>query len=236
MSEGFETFRKEKLIMLTRSRLSILACAIFFAAVAASQAAIVWDLNPTDANAPAGGSSHTYTNSGFSITAYGFDNHSGIGTPHDLFFKHENEIGGGVESGLGLTNTPHNEIQTGLHFIQFDFTAALAAGMMNGQISVGSIQPGESYTLFGSNTLGTLGNQVSGVFGSTFDDQFVNIPNFGQFLYYAVVSITEDVLPVAIRADLPAIPEMSTFLPVAMLLALVFAIEARRRQLSSKRS
>src|SRR3954469_3072083 len=142
--------------MLTRSRLSTIACAVFFAAVAAAQASIVWDLNPNDQNAPVGSSSHTFTNSGFSITAYGFDNHAGIGTAHDLFFKHENEIGGGVETGLGLTNTPHNEIQTGLNFIQFDYTAARAAGMMTGQISVGSIQPGESFSLWGSNALGTL--------------------------------------------------------------------------------
>jgi hypothetical protein len=216
--------------MLTRSRLSIIACAVFFAAVAAAQASIVWDLNPDDKNEPVGSSSHTFTSSGFTITAYGFDNHGGIGTAHDLFYKFENEIDGGVETGLGLTNTPHNEIQPGLHFIQFDFTAALAAGMMNGQISVGSIQPGESYSLFGSNTLGTLGSQVSGVFGSEVDDQFVNIPNFGQFLYYAVVSISEDVLPVAIRADLPAIPEMSAILPVAALVLLVFATEVRRRR------
>ncbi len=217
--------------MLTRSRLSTIACAIFFAAIAASsQAAIVWDLNPNDQNAPVGGSSHTFTNSGFSITAYGFDNHSGIGTAHDLFYKNENLIGGAVETGLGLVNTPHNELQPGLHFIQFDFTAALAAGMLNGQISVGSIQPGESYTLYGSNALGTLGAQVSGVFGSSVDNQFVAIPNFGQFLYYSVASISEDVLPVSIRADLPAIPEMSAILPIAGLILLVFAAEIRRRQ------
>ena len=217
-----------------RSRRVTIACAIFFAAaIASSQAAIVWDLNPSNQNTAVGSSSHTFTTSGFSITAYGFDNHSGIGTPHELFYKHENEIGGGVESGLGLTNTPHNELQVGLHFIQFDFTSALAAGLLHGQISVGSIQPGESFSLYGSNTLGTLGTQVSGTFGSSFDNLFVNIPNFGQFLYYSVVAISDDVLPVAIRADLPAIPEMSTILPIAALLALIFAVEAVRRRRSA---
>jgi hypothetical protein len=73
-----------------------------------------------------------------------------------------------------------------LHFIQFDFTSALAAGMMNGQLSVGSIQQGESFAIFGSNVLGTLGTQVSGIFGSAFDDQFVSIAGFGQFNYYSV--------------------------------------------------
>jgi hypothetical protein len=207
-----------------------IAFALLFTTTVASQATIVWDLNPNDENAAVGSNSRTYTNSGFSITAYGFDNNSGVGTPHELYYKLENLIGGAVEQGLGLTNTPHNELQVGLHFIQFDFTAALAAGMMNGQISVGSIQAGESFSLFGSNTLGTLGTQVSGVFGSSFDNQFVSIPNFGQFLYYAVVSMSDDVLPVAIQADLPAIPEMSALLPIAGLLLLVFAAEARRRR------
>jgi hypothetical protein len=219
--------------MFTRNfRRAAVACAALFVSAVASQASIVWDLNPNDQNTAVGSSSRTYTNSGFSITAYGFDNHSGIGTAHELFYKFENVIGGAVEQGLGLTNTPHNELQPGLHFIQFDFTAALAAGMMNGQISVGSVQPGESFSLFGSNTLGTLGTQVGGVYGSTFDNQFVAIPNFGQFLYYAVVSMSEDVLPVAIQADLPAIPEMSTLLPIAALLLLVFAVEVRRRKIA----
>src|SRR6476659_6205918 len=140
-------------MLVNRSRqiVGAFCAALFVTFVAAAQAAVVWDLNPTDANAPVGGSSHTYTNSGFSITAYGFDNHSGIGTAHDLFYKSVAEIGGGTETGLGLTNTGHNELQPGWHFIQFDFTAALAAGMFNGQLSVASIQPGESFSIFGSN-------------------------------------------------------------------------------------
>jgi len=189
--------------------------------IASAHATIVWDLNPSDQNAPVGGSSHTFTSSGFSITAYGFDNHSGIGTAHDLFYKNVPEIGGAVETGLGLVNTPNNELQAGLHFIQFDFTAALAAGMFNGQLSVGSIQANESFTIFGSNTLGTMGTQVSGVFGSAFDNQFVAIPGFGQFNYYSVLAMSDDVLPVAIRADLPAVPEMNALIPVIALLGLV---------------
>src|SRR5947207_12695412 len=182
---------------------------IFIAAMATARATVVWDLNPTQQSAPVGGSSHTYTSSGFSITAYGFDNHSGIGTAHDLFYKDQSPIGGAVEMGLGLVNTLDNELQAGLHFIQFDFTAALAAGMMNGQLSVGSIQPGESFVIFGSNTLGVLGTQVSNLFGSSVDNQFVNIQNFGQFNYYSVMAITDDVLPVAVRADVNPVPEMN---------------------------
>ena len=204
-----------------------IACTVF--AAASASAAIVWDLNPGNLNAPVGSSSHTYTVSGFSITAYGFDNHAGIGTAHELYYKSVPEIGGAVERGLGLVGTPNNEIQVGLHFIQFDFTSMLAAGMMNGQISVGSVQPGESFAIFGSNTLGTLGTQVGGIYGSAFDDQYVSIQNFGQFHYYSVVSMADDVLPVSIRADLPPVPEMNAILPVAALLLLVFSVGAWRK-------
>lgn len=217
---------------INRSRqIAAAFCALLFITVIASaHAVVVWDLNPNDQNAPVGGSSHTFTNSGFSITAYGFDNHSGIGTAHDLFYKNVPEIGGATETGLGLVNTPSNELQTGLHFIQFDFTAALAAGMFNGQLSVGSIQANESFTIFGSNTLGTLGAQVSGIFGSTFDNQFVSIPNFGQFNYYSVMAMSDDVLPVAVRADLRPVPEMNALLPILGLVVLLAATNAWRKR------
>jgi len=204
-------------------------CASFIAA--SSWASIVWELNPAPRqNAPVGSSSRTYISSGYSITAYGFDNHSGIGTPHELFYKNVGEIGGAVEFGLGLTNTPSNELQVGLHFIQFDFTAALAAGLLHGQISVGSIQANEAFAIYGSNTLGTLGSQLGGTYGSTFDNQFVNLPNFGQYNFYSIVAAADDVLPVALRADLPAVPEMNALLPgAALLLALMAARMLRQR-------
>ena len=203
---------------------------LFISVIVSAQATIVWDLNPNQQNAPVGSSSHTYTNSGFSITAYGFDNHSGIGTAHDLFYKSIPDIGGATETGLGLTNTLSNELQTGLHFIQFDFTAALAAGMFNGELSVGSIQQGESFAIFGSNALGTLGTQVSGIFGSAFDDQFVSIAGFGQFNYYSVMAMSDDVLPVAVRADAPAVPEMNGLLPIAALVVLLAATNVWRKR------
>jgi hypothetical protein len=206
----------------------VILCMVF--AAASGSAAIVWDLNPSHQNGPVGSSSRTYTVSGFSITAYGFDNHSGIGTAHELYYKSEPMNGGASETGLGLVNTAHNELSVGLHFMQFDFTAMLAAGMMNGQISVGSLQVGESFSIFGSNTLGTLGTQVGGVYGSSFDNQYVSIENFGQFLYYSVVAESGFVLPVSIRADLPPVPEMNAILPVAALLLLVFSTTVWRKR------
>ena len=210
-------------------KILVIAAVAFFAA-GSIQASIVWDLNPSDQNAAVGSSSHTFTNSGFSITAYGFDNHSGVGTAHGLFYKNVPAIGGATETGLGLTNTLDNELQAGLHFIQFDFTSALAAGMFHGQLSVGSVQTNETFAIFGSNTLGTLGAQVSGTLGSAFDDQFVAIPNFGQFHYYSVMAMADDVLPVAVRADLPAVPEMSALFPIVGLVAAVGSTHLLRRR------
>jgi len=218
--------------MLTHSRLGAIACAVLVAAIAASaQAAIVWDLNPTPRKDGAAGSAVlTYTSSGMSITAYGFDNHGGVGTAHELFYKNQADKDGAVEFGLGLTNTLSNEIQPGLHFIQFDFTAAQAAGLFNGQISVGSVQAGELFAFYGSNTLGNLGTQVGGPFDSTMDNQFVSIPNFGQFSYYSVVALADDVLPVAVRGDVRPVPEMNALVPIAALLVVLVAAKSRRRR------
>ena len=210
-------------------------CAVVFTAViaSASSAAIVWEMNPEPRkHQPAGSSSVTFTNSGFSITAYGFDNNNGIGTARELFFKDRPPVDGAMEFGLGLNNVPHNEINSNLlNFIQFDFTAALAAGMFNGQISVTSVQANEAFAIYGSNTLGTLGTQVSGPFqGLAFDNQFVSIPNFGQFSYYSIVATEGNVLVSAVRADVAPIPEISALLPIGALILLVFASNAWRKR------
>src|ERR1700719_4655162 len=105
----------------------------------------------------------------------------------------------------------------------------LAAGLLNGKISVGSIQANEAFAIYGSNTLGTLGTQVGGTFGSAFDNKFVSIPNFGQFHFYSIVAAAADVLPVAFQADLPAVPEMSAFFPIVGLLVAVGATPWLRR-------
>jgi hypothetical protein len=151
-----------------------------------------------------------------------------------LYYKNKPPVDGAVEFGLGLV-TPHNEINSGpngpLNFIQFDVTAILAAGMFNGQISVGSLQAGESFSIYGSNTVGTLGTQLSGPFaGLTFDNQFVPLPDFGLYNFYAIVAASGNVLPVALSAEVAPIPEMNALLPIAGLVLLVFATNAWRKR------
>lgn len=214
----------------------ILCAATLLAASSAWAALVTWDLNPDNLNQAVGATSHDFTVQGFTIGAHGYDNNNGVGTPHDLYFKNENGPPDFDERGLGLVGTLHNELQVGangvpLHFIQLDLTSILALNFINGRISVGSVQPGELFNLYGSNTLGSLGVLLNGTpFGSNEDNQFVAIPNFGTYHYISVVAAALDVLPVAFQADLIPIPEAATLLPVALLVVSATLFEIRRRR------
>lgn len=201
-------------------------------AAASASATIVYVLNPTGANAPAGSTTLPYTQKGLTITATGYDNANGVGTPTQLFFKNAGEH----EIGLGVTNTPDHELQAGssssnpFDFIQFDLTMPLNAGATSGMISVTSVQTGESFTLFGSNVAGTLGLQLGGTYGSSTDNTFVPLPNFGSYKYYSVAAASGDVIPVALSLEVPAVPEMSALLPIVALLLVLGAVEMTRRR------
>lgn len=214
--------------------LCLAALSTAFAAASAS-AAVVWDLNPTNTNAAAGSSSQTFTVSGAQITARGYDNNAGVGTAHELFFKSEGPIGGAGEHGLGLKNTVDHELNLTAagavaNFIQLDLTSILNQGYTNGKIEVGSIQAGEAFQLFGSNTQGSLGVSLGSAYGTTFDEQFVSVPNFGLYKYVSVASAANDVLPVAFEAQVTPVPEMSALFPIIGLATAVGSTHVLRRR------
>ena len=95
------------------------------------------------------GTSQTYTSSGITITAYGF---SGAGASMDLYGKNA----GGDEVGLGLNGTLNDEIGT-TNFVQLNLTNLLATNPASITMSIGSVQEGEGWNIYVSNTLGTLG-------------------------------------------------------------------------------
>ncbi|MEP7015899.1 MAG: hypothetical protein ABI925_10700 [Verrucomicrobiota bacterium] len=212
----------------------ILCVAFFLTGSSAWAAFVTWDLNPDNLNQSVDSASHDFTVDGHTITAHGYDNQNGVGNEHILYFK--NSPNEPDEHGLGLIGTPHNELQVGangvpLHFIQLDLSSILAAGFVNGQISVGSIQPGELFSLYGSNTLGTLGALLSGgPVGSGSDNQFVSIPDFGTFKFISVVASALDVLPVAFRAELVPVPEAASLIPAVLLVVGATLVEIRRRR------
>jgi hypothetical protein len=214
------------------AKLILATCAVFALVSTSAQAVVVtWDLNPTNANASLGSASHTFTSSGYNITAYGYDNVSGPDTPHTLYYKDTSN----TDHGLGLVGTANNELQNNsgspLQYIQFDLTSILSLGFTNGQIKISSVDTGEGWTLYGSNTLGTLGTNLNPAgFGDTTNNTWVNIPDFGTYKYVSVVSTIDDVLPWALRATVVPIPEAASVIPVLCLVVGATALEARRRR------
>ena len=214
---------------LVKTSLLVLCGSVTLVASSAWATLVTWNLNPDGLNADVGSSSHDFTVSGYTITARGYDTPS---TPHELFFKN----GGGDEIGLGLVNTLNNELQVDsngnpLNSIQLDLRSILLQGFTNGKIEVGSIQSGESFNLYGSNTLGNLGTKLNSTpYGSAFDDQFVSVPNFGTYQFISVVAATLDVLPVAFQAMIVPVPEAASLVPAVCLAIVATAFEARRRR------
>ena len=202
-------------------------CTLALAFGSANAALVVWDLNPTNANGAVGSASQVFTSSGFSITAYGWDRVSGPDVAHELWFKND-----GADHGLGLTGTLHNELQVGpdgpLHYIQFDLSSILSLGFTAGQVKVSSIDPGEAFNIYGSNTLGQLGTKISlggGPYGDSDNNQFVNIPDFGSYKFISVASAIDDVLPWAFAA----VPEIGGASAALVLIAFFGVVMATRK-------
>jgi hypothetical protein len=214
---------------LTIIRAFALSCVL---AASTMQAAVVWELNPNNQNQSVGSSSIVLTSSGYHITATGYDNVGGVGQATDLFFKSAGTSGGAIERGLGLTNSPHNELNAGNpvpNFMQLDLTSILALGFTNGRIAVASLQDGEGFQLFGSNAMGVLGTAISGPFtGLAFDDQFVSIPSFGMFQYISIIADTGNVLPA--RFEATVVPEVGAILPILGLFVAIGSTTILRRR------
>jgi hypothetical protein len=219
------------MIMRTYPSIKAVLCIVSFAIGSAQAALVTWNLNPGNANGPVGSASHTFTSSGFSITAYGFDNVAGPDTPHELWFKNDPP-----DHGLGFPDTAHNELQVGpngpLQYIQFDLSSLLSLSFTDGQLKVSSVDPGEAFDIYGSNTLGQLGTKISlggGPYGDSDNNTFVNIPSFGSYKFISVVAAIDDVLPWAFAANMPVIPEIGGSTAAVVLLAFFGVVLATRK-------
>lgn len=224
-----------KPIGFAKTMLFLFCGGLALVALSANATLVTWNLNPNNLNQPVGSSSRVYTVSGYAITAYGYDNNNGNGTLHQLFYKNA----GADELGLGLVNTPNNELQvnewgTPLQFIQLNLSSILSQGFTNGRIEIGSVQCGESFNLYGSTTLGQLGTRLNSTpYGSNYDLQFVSVPSFGFYRFISVVAAAGDSLPVAFQATIAPIPEAASLLPAALLAIAATVFEARRRRRST---
>jgi len=235
-----KSFNSNHLVTKTLSSLAILSA---FAIASAQAVVVTWDFNPGNQNANVGSATRVYTQSGYNLTVRGYDNViGGPDTLHELRYKNEDPHGGAFERGLGLVGTPSNEFGvngdgTPTNYLQLDLRSVLSQGFTNGMVQVASLQSGESYTLFGSNTQGQLGTQISGTFaGLAFDNDFVAIPNFGDFQFVSIAAVSGRILPVAFQATITPIPEMNVLFPIVGLLVAVSSTQILRRRRAAQLS
>ena len=214
--------------------LAALSCIYLFAAASASAVLVTWNLNPNGLNQDAGSTHVTLTQLGYSITAYGYTNSGGTGTPLELYYKN----GGFDETGLGVLGTSHNELEGDgsqpSQFLTLDISSLLATGkVFDGKIEIGSVQSNSNdlFNIYGSNTLGTLGTKIGGTFDSSSDLIFLTLADFGTYNYISIGAVSGDVLPVAFQAN--CIPEMSALFPiVGLIVAVSFTQLLRRRRMA----
>lgn len=138
----------------------------------------------------------SYTSDGVSITATG---------TADLFYK----MGGGDETGLGLTNDPDHEIAAG-QSITFDLSSLFSKNVTSLTLMLGSIQSGESASVCDANNMCIT-------FGSSDDDKTVSILSlYADMLSHhsgqlTISGVTGNVLVDELQAT-TAVPELSTLL------------------------
>ena len=129
------------------------------------------------------GVTNTFTVGGLSIVAKAF---AISGGPFDLFGKN----GGTDETGLGLTGDTDHEIDTN-SFIQLDFADPTVNNpkkynVTQVTIQFASVQAGETWSLYGSNTAGTApGTGDSALLiGNSGSESVLTIPNFSMYRYF----------------------------------------------------
>jgi hypothetical protein len=175
--------------MKTMMRTVLLAGAAMALATGASAATVVYNfgLIPDTAAATTGdlGQTATFTQSGLSVTASAF----GPSSDH-LYGKN----GVGDETGLGMTNDPagQHEIYFGKGFVQLDLNALVGKVKANAiYAAFNSTTGGEQWTIYGSNTAGTIGSATlpttKTLIGSG-GNESVNTLLTGGFRYYDFVS------------------------------------------------
>jgi hypothetical protein len=161
---------------------------------------LTWNFDSPTGNL---GNSHTYTVNGVSVTAMGFSA-PGTANATALFGK----AAGANERGLGIASQAEHEIGGSL-FVQFDISGVL--NVTSGGMVIDSVEPGEAFAIFGSNTLGDPGTMLfSG--GSALSDVLFMLPSsFKNYKYISVKGTRNQVLANSLTLNTSSVPEPATF-------------------------
>lgn len=162
-----------------------------------------------------GSTTHTYadTSNLFSITAHAYAG------GRNLFGKFTS--GDPSETGLGINDRTSNEIQVG-DYIQLDVENLQLNGFTDMTMYIGSVQgdssSGEGFKIWGSNTLGTLGTELTHVRGGDVDSYIIG--DITNYRYFSVQGTdTGDVLiRNGLKANRSPIPEPAFYQMSALLL------------------
>lgn len=168
---------------------AIAAAALAFSSFPAWADSYSYNFNSGTGDGP---TSQTFTVNGVSLTATGYISNELA----NLYFKN----GGGSETGAGLTRLTDHEIM-GNGFIQLDLgnvMAAIPTGTVT--LAVGSVQPGETFSLYGSNTAGMEGAWLGT--GTSADIMF-NLSNPLGYRYISIGSSSGNVLLDAVTVSTP---------------------------------
>jgi hypothetical protein len=141
------------------------------------------------------GTSQPYTVNNLTVTAYGYTGTTN-GTAASLY---ANDSGGDLY-GLGIVGSANNQIDAG-HFVTLDISAINAAGGSNAQITIAGASNTDTFTVYGSNTLGSIGTAlISG--GAANDLVPLTITNASSYKYLSVRATAGAVLVEAISFSL----------------------------------
>ena len=114
------------------------------------------------------GDTATFTFDSHTITATGFEcTDNGLGSCSTSGVMLSTKDDGDGETGLGIVGGPHgdNEIQAD-SFVQLDFSQLASLGITSLTLQIQSVQTGEGFRLFQSNTSGMPGTPMLTVTGN----------------------------------------------------------------------
>jgi hypothetical protein len=163
------------------------------------------------------GTSQSYSSGGgYSVTAYGYLKSGNTATA--MYGKNA----GGDEVGVGINSEPegNHEIDKS-EYITID-VSQVTSGSTSGRLYIGSVQSGEGFDLYGSNTLGTLTGATTLLSNNLTDyPSYVNIPNWGTYKYLSVSEnanngsgdvLLSELVAVGLPNQQGPVPEPSTIL------------------------